>query len=495
MPTYSQHKLLIANRGEIACRIIDTCRRMGIPTLAIYAGDDATARFVQMADESAPLNGLSLSESYLDKSQIIEIAKKSGATLIHPGYGFLSENADFARAVMDNGLSWIGPTPAVIEQMGSKVLAKQEAEKANVPTAKWAMIEHANRLSEDELTDEAQRVGFPLLVKASGGGGGKGMRLVTAPKQLHEAYEACMRVATSAFGDPTLFLERYIEPARHIEVQILGDHHGHLIHMGDRECSVQRRHQKIIEEAPAPNLPEKTRERIRKAAVAFGKKLAYSSAGTVEFIVDTNGDFYFLEVNTRLQVEHPVTEWVTGIDLVEQQIHVALNEPLAIAQEDIVINGHAIEARIYAEDPYNGFLPTPGVAEFLEWPTAPHLRIDTGIIEKSLVSSNYDPMVAKLSAWGGDRDQAIANMAQALLETTILGFIHNVDFLRDIIQTKAFRESKIYTNSIENELLAQLQPACDESMMAPLLFHLLESKQPPPAEETEMDNLFATIQL
>lgn len=491
-------KLLVANRGEIACRIFETCRIKNIHSIAIYAADDSTSRHVKMADSACLLEGNTLHQTYLNAEQIIKIAKREGATLIHPGYGFLSEKAEFAKAVQNAGLTWIGPNPDVIEKMGSKIEAKILAEKAEVPTLPWAYFKNKKDQTEAEYKKAAKKIGYPLLVKASGGGGGRGMRRINQEAELIEGIKSAEREAAGAFADATIFLEKMIESARHIEVQLLGDHHNNIVHLFDRECSVQRRHQKIIEEAPAPRLTPKTQKALREAAVRLGKNLNYQGVGTIEFLVDADENFYFLEMNTRLQVEHPVTEMITGLDLVACQIDVALQNKLPFTQKQIESRGHAIECRICAEDPTGGFMPTPGPIKKLVWPLTRHTRIDTGVFEGQILSSSYDPMIAKLSTWGATRVEATEQMEEAINQTTLLGLTHNLPFLQFLLKTEEWKNSAITTNWIEKEKIADRFSIVTEDNLKKILQVLLTQKTNQRSTETKMTistNLFEVIHL
>jgi propionyl-CoA carboxylase alpha chain len=429
--------LLVANRGEIARRIIRTARQMGIRCVAVYVADDAQSPHVADADESVRLPG-----SYLDGDAIVAAAKATGADAVHPGYGFLSENAAFATAVGAAGLVWVGPSPAVIEAMGDKLAAKRLAEQAGVPTLP----------SSDRPDDagEATRVGYPVLVKAAAGGGGKGMRVVDSPEHLAEAVAAARREAKAGFGDDRVFLERFVARSRHIEIQLLGDHHGNLVHLGERECSIQRRHQKVIEESPSPAVDEPMRAAMGEAALRLGRSMGYQSAGTVEFLVDdATGEFFFLEVNTRLQVEHPVTEQVTGIDLVREQLRIAAGEPLDVTQDDIRFHGHAIEVRLYAEDPANDFLPVTGTLVAFEPADAPAVRWDSGVVAGSVVGTRFDPMLAKVIAHAPTRSEAAGRLALALERLHLGGMVTNRDFLAAILRSTAFAAGDTTTDFIE----------------------------------------------
>lgn len=426
--------LLIANRGEIARRIIRGARGMGIRCVAVYVDADADAPFVKDADEAVRLPA-----SYLDGKDILEAALTTGASAIHPGYGFLSENASFAADVTAAGITWVGPTPATIEQMGDKLAAKALAIQNDVPTLPS---------SDDPLDDAA--VGYPLLVKAAAGGGGKGMRIVESADDLKELVAAARREAASSFGDDRVFLERYLPRARHIEIQILGDAHGNIVHLGERECSIQRRHQKILEESPSPRIDSALREKMTEAALRLARGLGYQSAGTVEFLLDDDtGEFFFLEVNTRLQVEHPVTEAVTGIDLVREQIRIAQGEPLGYQQSDIQSNGWAIEARLYAEDPAAGFLPAIGTLVAFDPATDPEVRWDSGVERGSVIGTDFDPMLAKVIAHAPTRTEAASRLALALERTHLGGVVTNRDFLVATLRNEAFLAGDTTTDFIE----------------------------------------------
>jgi acetyl/propionyl-CoA carboxylase alpha subunit len=434
------HKLLVANRSEIACRIFQTCREMGLPTVAIFASGDEEARHLTYADEVIEV------KSYLDIASVVAAAKKTGANLIHPGYGFLSERPAFAKAVEEAGIIFIGPRAETMEALGDKIAAKNIATKAGVPTLPWAKTGDAK-----ELKKIAKTVGFPLLLKAAAGGGGKGMRRVNNEFELDAAAESATAEALAAFGDGTLFLERFLEKPRHIEVQVFGDGNGNGIHLHERECSLQRRHQKVWEEATAPHLLEKTRNGLFTAAVNLVKSVKYRSAGTLEFLVDSNGDFFFLEMNTRLQVEHPVTELVTGVDLVWAQITQALAPKETILTETPPARGHAIEVRIYAEDPAQGFIPTPGKITRIKWPTGPGIRVDSGIEEGQTIGTQFDSMLAKLIVFAPNRDHALARMRYALEETVIFGIGSNQDYLRALSNDPSVREGRVHTGFLDNE--------------------------------------------
>jgi len=442
-------KILIANRGEIACRVIKTARKMGIKTVAVYSDADADALHVSMADEKIHIGPAPAAESYLVADKIIAAAKQTGAEAIHPGYGFLSENAAFCEQLKAEGIVFIGPDVRAIGVMGDKIESKKFAGIAGVRTVPGSMEiikdpAHAVQISGD--------IGYPVMIKASAGGGGKGMRVAFNDAEAAEGFTSATNEAISSFGDDRVFIEKYIEQPRHIEIQVLGDSFGNVIYLGERECSIQRRHQKVIEEAPSPFLDEATRQKMGEQAVALAKAVDYQSAGTVEFIVDKDHNFYFLEMNTRLQVEHPVTEMITGVDLVEQMILVANGEKLALAQEDITLNGWAMECRVYAEDPLRGFLPSIGrVVKYAPPAESDTVRVDTGIFEGSDISMYYDPMIAKLVTHGASRDEAIASMRQALDRYYIRGVGHNIAFLADVMNSPRFQSGNITTNYIAEE--------------------------------------------
>ena len=441
-------KLLIANRGEIACRIIRTARAMGIATVAVYSDADAKALHVRQADEAVHIGPSPAAESYLVGDKIIAAAKQTGADAIHPGYGFLSENAGFAQAVIDAGLIWVGPKPASIEAMGLKDAAKERMIAAGVPVTPGYLGEDQ---SVERLTQEAQAIGYPVLIKAVAGGGGKGMRKVDEAAQFEEMLASCRREAIASFGNDQVLLEKWITSPRHIEVQVFGDSHGNVVHLFERDCSLQRRHQKVIEEAPAPGMDEATREAICAAAVRAAKAVDYEGAGTVEFIADASEGLradriFFMEMNTRLQVEHPVTEEITGIDLVEWQLRVASGEPIPLRQEKLSINGHAIEARLYAEDPASGFLPSTGPLDHLVFGEAD--RVETGVEEGGTVSPFYDPMIAKIITHAEARNGAIDALRAAMLETEVWPVRTNAGFLARALDSEAFRSAAIDTGFI-----------------------------------------------
>jgi acetyl-CoA/propionyl-CoA carboxylase biotin carboxyl carrier protein len=440
--------VLVANRGEIAVRVMKTLREMGIRTVAVYSDADAGARHVREADVAVRLGPANARESYLSIDRVVEACLATGAEAVHPGYGFLSENADFAKALADNGIAFIGPPVAAVEVMGDKISAKQAVSKAGVPVVPGRT---EPGMTDADLVEAAAEVGYPVLVKPSAGGGGKGMFLVEDAADLPDALVSARRTALSAFGDDTLFLERYVKTPRHIEVQVLADSHGTTVHLAERECSLQRRHQKVVEEAPSALLDEATRARIGASAVATAEAVGYVGAGTVEFIVsaDKPDEFFFMEMNTRLQVEHPVTELVTGIDLVEQQVRVAAGLPLCFDQDDIVLTGHAVEVRTYAEDPSKGFLPTGGTVLRLSEPSGEDVRVDSSLLSGTVTGTTYDPMLNKVTAWGPDRATALAKLDRALSEQVILGVTTNTSFLRRLVSHPEVVAGRIDTGFIE----------------------------------------------
>jgi propionyl-CoA carboxylase alpha subunit len=457
-------KLLIANRGEIACRVIRTAKRLGIATVAVYSEADRDALHVDMADEAVAIGPAAAAQSYLDMDKIIDAAKATGAEAIHPGYGFLSENATFAKRLKEEGIVFVGPNPRAIEAMGDKIESKKLAAEAKVSTVPGylGVIEDAK-----EATKIADEIGYPVMIKASAGGGGKGMRIAYSQKEVAEGFASSKSEAKSSFGDDRVFIEKYIEEPRHIEIQVLGDKHGNVIHLGERECSIQRRNQKVIEEAPSPFLDAKTREAMGAQAVALSKAVDYDSAGTVEFIVDKDRNFYFLEMNTRLQVEHPVTELVTGLDLVEQMLKVASGEKLAIKQKDVTLTGSAIESRIYAEDPVRNFLPSTGrlvrfIPPELGTEDGVTTRLDTGVEEGGEISVFYDPMIAKLVTHAPKRIEAIEHMGRALDAFAIDGFRHNIPFLAVLMRNERWRKGDISTKFIAEEFPDGFQPPVPE---------------------------------
>ena len=459
-------RILIANRGEIACRIARTARRLGVRTVAVYSDADAHALHVEMCDEAWRIGPPDARESYLNGAAIIEAAKRAGAHAIHPGYGFLSENAEFARACQQAGIAFIGPPADAIAAMGSKSAAKAIMESAGVPVVPGY---HGGDQGDERLAEEAARTGFPVLIKPTAGGGGKGMKLATSADDFRAALASARREAKSAFGDARVLLERYLTAPRHVEIQIFADAHGNVVHLFERDCSVQRRHQKVIEEAPAPAMDAPRRQAMGEAAIAAARAIGYVNAGTVEFIVE-RGTFYFMEMNTRLQVEHPVTEMVTGCDLVEWQLRVASGEPLPASQSSLSLRGHAIEARIYAEDPSRDFLPTTGRIVHWRMPeTSARVRVDSGFRAGDEVSAHYDPMLAKLIVWGEDRDDARRELLRALSQCEVTGVATNVAFVERVVAHEQFRDARIDTGFVDanrESLLAAIAEAPPEALLA-----------------------------
>ena len=470
--------VLVANRGEIACRVIRTLRDMGIRSVAVYSDDDAGARHVQEADTAVRLGPAPARLSYLSVDAVLAACRSTGAQAVHPGYGFLSENADFARALAGAGIAFIGPGVTALDLMGDKIRAKNHVRSHGVPVVP-GIAEPG--LDDGQLIDAAAGIGYPLLIKPSAGGGGKGMQAVQRAGELPAALQTARRVAASAFGDDTLFLERLIASPRHIEVQILADTHGNVVHLGERECSLQRRHQKVIEEAPSVLLDEATRERIGTAACNAARSVEYTGAGTVEFLVSDAApdEFFFMEMNTRLQVEHPVTEMVTGVDLVAEQVRIAAGHPLSLKQEDVLLSGHAVEARVYAEDPERDFLPTTGSVQWLQEPAGEGVRVDSSLLQGLAVSSSYDPMLAKVIAWGPDRSTALARLDRALADTVVLGIGTNVEYLRLLLADRDVRAGRLDTTLIERRLpeLRFRSPEVPELAAAALL-HLQSLAEP-----------------
>ena len=471
-------KILIANRGEIACRVIKTARRLGVATVAVYSEADANARHVRLADEAALIGPAAARESYLVGARILEVAKRTGAEAIHPGYGFLSENEDFAEACEKAGIVFIGPPASAIRAMGSKSAAKALMEAAGVPLTPGY---HGNNQDPVFLTQQADRIGYPVLIKASAGGGGKGMRRVEAAADFEAALASCKREAANAFGDERVLVEKYVLKPRHIEIQVFGDTRGNCVYLFERDCSIQRRHQKLLEEAPAPGMTPERRAAMGQAAVNAAKAVGYVGAGTVEFIANQDGSFYFMEMNTRLQVEHPVTEMITGLDLVEWQLRVASGQPLPLTQEQLEIDGHAIEARVYAEDPDKGFLPSTGhLVHLVPPPESDSVRVDTGVEQGDEITPYYDPMIAKLIVWGADRKQALARMRRALAQYRVVGVSNNINFLSRLVALPSFANAELDTGLIEREqgLLFPPQEAVpDEVWLVAALAELLHEKR------------------
>jgi len=467
-------KILVANRGEIAVRVLRACREMGIVGVAVYSDVDRNALHVQMADEAYPIGPAPSRESYLRIDKLIARACAAGCEALHPGYGFLAENPALSRACLEAGIKFIGPGPEAMEQLGSKTAARQLANQIGV-RAVPGTLEPIPDL--DRACHLAQEFGYPVLLKAVAGGGGKGMRLVATEAEFVSAWRDASSEALNAFGDDSLYLEKFLEHPRHIEMQVLGDEHGHLVYLGERECSLQRRHQKVMEEAPSPIVDLALRRAMGEAAVHLAGAAGYTNAGTVEFLVDRERNFYFLEVNTRLQVEHPVTELVTLLDLVKLQIRIAAGEPLPFAQEDVVIRGHAIECRIYAEDPENNFFPSPGRILARSVPAGPGVRLEDGVYAGWTVPNEYDPLLGKLIAWGSDREETIARMLRALGEYSVLGIKTNIDLFRRILSEPEFVRGEIHTRWLD-QLLRRPPPAAiaseaeEAAALAAALWHL-----------------------
>ncbi|MGA9510106.1 MAG: acetyl-CoA carboxylase biotin carboxylase subunit [Candidatus Sulfotelmatobacter sp.] len=451
-------KILIANRGEIAVRVLRACHEMGIAAVVVYSDVDRASLHVRKADEAYPIGPAAASESYLNIKKILEVAQRSGADAVHPGYGFLSENAKFVQACADAGVKFIGPTAVAMETMGSKTRARQAMEKAGVPFVPGTS-RGVESLQEAETV--AAGIGYPVMLKAAAGGGGKGMRLVHAREHLKSSLDAARSEAQRSFGDSEVYIEKAIVNPRHIEMQVLADEHGHTVYLGERECSLQRRHQKVLEEAPSPVVDADMRRQMGEVAVRVARAAAYTNAGTVEFLVDEKKNFYFLEMNTRLQVEHPVTELITGLDLVRLQIRIAAGEPLPFTQDDITIRGHAIECRIYAEDPDNNYFPSPGKITLLLAPSGPGVREDTGMYEGWNVPIDYDPLLAKLIGYGTDRDQAISRLTRALSEYFVGGIKTNISLFRRVLRDADFRAAKLDTGFLDRMLKRSEDTAVD----------------------------------
>ena len=478
-------KVLIANRGEIAVRVMRTLREMDIRSVAVFSDADRGSLHVRMADEAEWVGPSPSPESYLRIDRILDAARRHGADAIHPGYGFLSENADFAAACEDAGIVFIGPSAASIRSMGSKTAARQMAIAAGAPVVPGA---HDALRDAAEARTFAQQYGYPLLLKAVAGGGGKGMRRVDSDAELDAAFRDASSEAERSFKNPDLYVEKLIERPRHIEIQLMGDRHGNMIHFGERECSIQRRHQKVMEECPSPLVDARPgmRQAMGEAAIRVARSAGYYNAGTVEFLVDTNGDFYFLEMNTRLQVEHPITELVTGHDLVRLQLEVAAGEPLRLRQEDIAWTGSAIECRVYAEDPYNNFFPSPGKLMRLTRPLGPGIRLDGCVYEGWTVPIDYDPLLAKLAVWSGTRDTAIARTLRALSEYDVAGIHTNITFFRQILEDPEFRAARLHTRFVDEFLERRPPPAApaDLQSIAEMVaaFHIAQNRRRPTAE-------------
>jgi acetyl-CoA carboxylase biotin carboxylase subunit len=485
-------KILIANRGEIAVRIARACREMGITSAAVFSDADRAALHVRLSDEAYAVGPAPSRESYLRIDKLMEIARRAGCDALHPGYGFLAENPALARACTANNITFIGPSPESMERLGSKTAARQLAARAGVAMVPGTQdpIENLN-----DAGNIAKGLGYPVLLKAVAGGGGKGMRLVSADSEMAAAWRDAASEALNAFGDARLYLEKYVDRPRHIEIQILGDAHGHIAHLGERECSVQRRHQKVIEESPSPIMTPELRRAMGEAAVRLAKDAGYTNAGTVEFLVDAQRNFYFLEVNTRLQVEHPVTEMVTGLDLVKLQIRVAAGEPLPFSQEDVKLSGHAVECRLYAEDPGNQFFPSPGTILSRRAPSGPGIRFDDGVYEGFTVSTEYDPMLGKLISWGRDRAEAIARLERALEEHSVTGIKTNSGLLLGILRDPEFLRGEIFTRWLDERLphlvagkqTQERDVVAEDAAILAALLHSLGAKDAAPANGTSAE--------
>jgi acetyl-CoA carboxylase biotin carboxylase subunit len=471
-------KILIANRGEIAVRIARACREMGVTSVAVFSEADRAALHVRLADEAYAVGPAPSRESYLRVDKLMDVARRAGCQALHPGYGFLAENPELSRACTANNITFIGPSPEAIERLGQKTSARQLAARAGVPIVAGTEDAIENLIGAANI---AKQIGYPVLLKAVSGGGGKGMRMVSTEPEMAAAWRDASSEALNAFGDARLYLEKYVETPRHIEIQIFGDAHGHIVYLGERECSVQRRHQKIIEESPSPIMTPELRRAMGEAAVRLAKEAGYTNAGTVEFLVDAARNFYFLEVNTRLQVEHPVTEMVTGLDLVKQQIRAAAGEPLPFSQQDVKLTGHAVECRLYAEDPANQFFPSPGKIISRRTPSGPGIRLDDGVYEGFTVSTEYDPMLGKLIAWGADRAEAIARLDRALEEHSVTGIKTNTGLLLEILRDREFLRGEIFTRWVDERLphllaakkmQARDVPVEDAAIVAAFLHHL-----------------------
>jgi acetyl/propionyl-CoA carboxylase alpha subunit len=457
--------VLVANRGEIACRVLRACKEAGVGTVAVCAPNDEGSLFTELADRVVVLQGDTIATTYLDQAQIIEAAHSTGATAVHPGFGFLSERADFARAVSEAGLIWIGPSPEAIEKMGDKMTARQTMRAAGVPVIPGEEVEETDETKAlQALREAAERVGYPLLLKASSGGGGKGMRAVHDPAEFEQAALGARREAAAAFGDGRIYIERLLSGSKHVEIQVLADGHGRTIYLGERECSVQRRHQKVFEEAPGPTMTDALRKAMGSAAVAAAQAVDYVGAGTVEFLLAPTGEFFFLEMNTRIQVEHPVTELVTGVDIVREQLRIANGEPMACG--DLMIRGHAIEVRLYAEDAANGFLPSIGPLLVFRPPEGPGIRLDTGVRQGDEVTPNYDPMLAKLIVWAPSRGEALQKIRRALDEFVVLGTTTNLRFLRELCDVPEVVSGNTTTTTIDDVWPQGWAPQVDETLVS-----------------------------
>jgi len=457
-PQRALKRVLIANRGEIAVRVIRACQELGLETVAVFSEVDRDAVHARMATYAFPIGPAPASQSYLRMDKLLEVAERSGADAVHPGYGFMSENAVFAQAVIDAGLTWVGPPPSAIEAMGSKTRSRQIMQAAGVPVVPGTVEAISD---EAELMRVANEIGYPVMLKAASGGGGKGMRRVEDDKSLLRAYVAARSEAAKAFGDDAVYLEKFVVRPRHVEVQILADAHGTVVHLFERDCSIQRRHQKVLEEAPCPVLPEETRQAMTAVAIEAARAVSYEGAGTVEFLYGGDGNFYFLEMNTRLQVEHPITEMITGVDLARAQLRIAAGEPLWFSQEELSITGHAIECRVYAEDPENGFLPAPGTITRYREPTGPWVRVDSGVYAGFTVPLEYDPMIAKLVVWGRNRQECIERTDRALREYRVTGIRTSIGFFRAVLADPGFLAADYTTAFITPAFLDALSAGDD----------------------------------
>ncbi len=485
------NKILIANRGEIAVRIIRACRELGVKTVAVYSEADRRSLHVAMADEAYHIGPPAPGESYLVIAKMIDVAKRSGAEAIHPGYGFLSEKEAFADACEKEGIVFIGPSSEAIRLMGDKITARRIAQDAKVSLVPGS----DGAVTDVEAVGVAKKIGFPVMIKASAGGGGKGMRLVRKQEEFESSLRMARSEARSAFGDDSVYVEKFVEQPRHVEIQVMGDSHGNVIHLFERECSVQRRHQKVIEEAPSPAISEKTRKKMGEVAVRIAKAVSYRGAGTIEFILDRKEDFYFLEMNTRVQVEHPVTEMITGFDIVKWMIRIATGEKLPLKQSDIWMKGHALECRVYAEDPEKNFLPSPGKLEYVRSPSGPGVRDDSSIYSGYEVTSFYDPMLSKLIVWADTREEAIKRMECALGEYIVLGLRTNIGFLRRVMENDEFIRGEIDTGFIERhpELLKSNGDGIEYALIAAALAMGNSTKEVEASKQTPVSNwkLFA----
>lgn len=483
-------KILIANRGEIAIRIMRTCRELKIPSVAVYSDADRNALHTRYADEALAIGSTSASDSYLNFQAILNAAKQSGATAIHPGYGFLSENSGFARAVETAGLRFIGPRPKTMAILGDKVSARKRAREAELPVLPGPDQPLSGNVSLDEISAAGKEIRFPILVKAAAGGGGKGIRLARTHHELREAVQYAQQEAQAAFGDPTVYLEPLVQQARHIEVQILGDGNGKVLCFGERECSIQRRHQKLIEEAPAPKLSNSQRTFVHEAALKLGKSLHYRSLGTVEFLLDKEGQFHFIEVNPRIQVEHPVTEMITGFDLVKEQIKLVLTGELSIRQDEIAMKGAAIEARVLAEDPDADFMPTTGEVLYLKEPGGPGIRVDSSLYQGMETSVKYDSLLAKLIAWGQSREEALSRLRRALREYQIGGLKTDLAFLSRVIDAPLYRAGKIDTSFLDEVKLSQnrYEETLTRNVALATVLHAHRRQRGSPRKSNQHDN-------